>query len=275
MREHLILPVKQPAEWNAADYHRVANPHVRWGANVIDTIELAGNETVLDAGCGTGRVTVQLLERLPRGRVIAVDRSRNMLEQAESAMPGVFRSRVTFVQADLATITLAAIEEAVDLIFSTATFHWIHDHPRLFANLYALLKPDGWLVAQCGGGPNLAALLQRADDILASEPFTPWFTGWTGPWAYADDVTTVARLRQAGFVDVDTSLVEAPTTLGSATEYHDFLSTVVFGEHRLRLPDPTLQQEFIDRLTAAAASDPIPYHLDYWRLNLRGRRPSE
>ena len=77
---------------------------------------------MLDAGCGTGKVTRVLLERLPRGRVIAVDASPSMVEQARAALPGAVDVR----QADLTALDLG---EPVDAVLSTATFHWIPDHP--------------------------------------------------------------------------------------------------------------------------------------------------
>src|SRR5438067_13929126 len=94
------------ADWDATRYHRVAQPHAAWGANVLDRLELRGDEVVLDAGCGSGRVTAQLLERLPRGRVIAADLSPAMLAEARSVLQP-FGDQVAFVQADLLDVDRA------------------------------------------------------------------------------------------------------------------------------------------------------------------------
>lgn len=162
-------------------------------------LKLRGDELVLDAGCGTGRLTAELLERLPKGSVIVVDHSENMLRAASEYLGPRFGDRVTFVRADLQTLR---IEEKVDGILSTATFHWIKDHSQLYRHLYQALKPGGWLVAQCGGGPNLSRLLGRASVLMAQEPYVRFFSGWSSPWEYADDITTAEWLRAAGFVDV-------------------------------------------------------------------------
>ncbi len=63
-------------EWDAETYDAVSDPQFNWGMEVLDRLELRGDEAVLDAGCGSGRVTAELARRLPRGRLIAVDGSR-------------------------------------------------------------------------------------------------------------------------------------------------------------------------------------------------------
>ena len=264
------VPSPPSPEWNAPDYQRLSNPHVAWGRRVLDRLPLRGGETVVDAGCGTGRLTAEVLARLPHGRAIAVDQSRNMLAEAEAQLRPRFGDRVAFVRSDLLALTLP---EPVDAIFSTATFHWIDDHDALFARLFALLRPGGRLVAQCGGGPNLAALLARFADLTAEPPYREVFTGWEGPWLFADDTETAKRLADAGFDQIDTSLEAAPTTMADAPTYRDFLETVILRSHLERIPSESERDALLDRLSELAAADPAPFHLDYWRLNLSGRRP--
>src|SRR5687767_7283559 len=121
-------------EWNAETYHRVSDPQVEWGVSVLARLPLVGHELVLDIGCGTGRLTQKLLERIPRGSVIALDLSANMLQAARDYLRPVVGSRVQFVQADAAALPIAG---TADAIFSTATFHWVLDHPLLFKSLHA------------------------------------------------------------------------------------------------------------------------------------------
>jgi trans-aconitate methyltransferase len=258
-------------EWDARTYHRVSQPQVGWGERVLDRLVLSGDETVLDAGCGTGRLTAELLERLPRGQVIALDRSQNMLEAAQAHLLPRFAGRVSFLRSDLAELALHGV---ADVVFSTATLHWVRDHPRLFRALYRALKPGGYLLAQCGGGPNLAHVLEGASDIMAIAPFAQYFGGWSGAWLFADPETTAIRLREAGFIDIETGLEAAPVVLSSAEEYRSFLATAVFRLHLERLPED-LRNSFLDRLVNVGSQDDPPFGLDYWRLNLTGRRPPE
>ena len=139
-------------EWNSEVYHRVSNPQFEWGKKVLDRLKLKGDETVMDAGCGTGRLTAELLERLPQGHVLAVDVSQNMLQKAEEFLKPRFDGRVRFVHADLADLRF---EAECDGVFSTAAFHWVKDHDALFRGLARALKPGGWIEAQAGGRGNL------------------------------------------------------------------------------------------------------------------------
>jgi len=256
-------------DWDAQRYHRVSNPQVTWGLRVLDRLMLRGDETVMDAGCGTGRLTAELLERLPRGRVIAVDQSAGMAEGARSYLEPRFGRRVEVVQADI----LSAVVDPVDGVFSTATFHWIHDHAQLFRHLYGLVKPGGFLHAQCGGGPNVARLHRRAAALMQTEPFASYYSSWTEPWEFADAATTAARLRAAGWADIDTNLEPAPVVFDGPAEFAEFIETVVLRPYLAYLPSAALRTQFVDAITAQAAADQPPFELDYWRLNMHARRP--
>jgi trans-aconitate methyltransferase len=258
------------AEWDAASYHRLSAPQFSWGRQVIERLSLKGDETVMDAGCGTGRLTSLLLERLPRGRVLAVDLSQNMLEEARSHLTPRFGGRVEFARADLAGLPF---ERAFDGVFSTAAFHWVSDHPRLFRSLYRSLKPGGWLVAQCGGATNIARLMRRASVLMAAAPYAEYFSGWRDTKVFADERTTAERLRAAGFTAEETSLEPAPTVLSGADEFREFLTAVNMRAHLERLPEGPLRRRFIEELTEQAAADHPPYSLDYCRLNIRAHRP--
>lgn len=258
-----------PHEWNATSYDRVSGPQVIWGQKVLARLTIAGNERTIDAGCGTGRLTGELLERLPGGRLVAIDRSWNMLLTARANLRPQFGSRVSFAQVSLPDVPF---HEWADLVFSTATFHWVPDHRALFAGIFAALRPGGRLFAQCGGGPNLAAAHALAERVMRRQPFSRFFEQWDGVWNFAFPEDTSARLRAAGFADVNTSLEPAPTTLADEASYREFVTTVIYHAHLAQLPDDTLRQRWLDEVTALAAAEDPPFTLDYWRLNLAGRK---
>lgn len=257
-------------EWDARSYHRVSAPQTEWGRRVLARLEVRGDERAIDAGCGTGRLTAGLLEKLPRGQLVAIDRSWNMLLTARANLRPAFGPRVAFACVALPQLPF---HNWADLVFSTATFHWIRDHAALFAGIFASLRSGGRLFAQCGGGPNLARAHALAERIMRGPSFAPHFEGWPGVWEFASPEVTAERLRAAGFVDVKTSIEPAPTTLADEGSYREFVTTVIYNAHLSRLPEGPLRARFIDEITALAASDEPAFTLDYWRLNLEGRRP--
>jgi trans-aconitate 2-methyltransferase len=191
-----------PREWDAKTYDRVSDPQYQWGLEVLDRLELKGDERVVDAGCGSGRVTAKLLERLPNGSVLCVDASESMIEQARETLG----DRAEYLVADLAELET---DRPVDVVFSTATFHWVTDHDRLFSRLHAAIRPGGRLHAQCGGEGNVAKHAQAIVSVASRPEFAPHFQDMTVMWNFASPGETEERLRRAGFDQARRSFAEA------------------------------------------------------------------
>jgi trans-aconitate 2-methyltransferase len=240
-------------DWDAAAYDRLPVPMTRWGQAVVGWLELNGDERILDAGCGTGKVTAFLLERLPRGKVVALDGSKAMIEIARERLGN--DERVQFVVADLERpLRLTA---PVDAILSTATFHWIPDHDALFRNLAGVLKPGGLLAAQCGGAGNIASIGTALSDIGV---------GSTGRKNFATPEETTSRLTSAGFMEVDCWLQPEPTPLDPA-DLELYLETICLGDLVTDMA-PGARAAFVAEV-ARRLPNPV---IDYVRLNIRARR---
>ncbi len=259
-------------EWNSAVYHRLSGPQVSWGKKVLSRLRLRGDEVVLDAGCGTGRLTADLLDALPHGRVVGVDLSQNMLSWAREHLESHCGSRPSLVACDLLDLPF---ENAFEVIVSTAAFHWVLDHDRLFANLRRALVSGGLLEAQCGGGPNLGTLRERANALAATPKFAPFFAGFREPWLFQNAESAALSLRSAGFREVETSMEAAPTVLDGARQYNEFVRNIILRRHLESIPSEELRAEFMAELTEQASADDPAFSLDYWRLNLRGRASGE
>ena len=254
------MSASRARDWDAASYDRVSDPQLGWAREQLERLELRGDEVVLDAGCGSGRVTALLIDLVPRGRVYAVDVAPSMVEHAVTALG----DRVTALCQDLVELSLP---EPVDAVFSNATFHWIHDHDALFAALHQAMKPGGQLVAQCGGRGNIDAFRTLADEVAGEEPFAPHFADWKRPWNYATDIETAERLRRAGFSEVETWLEPKSVT---PADPRAFIETVCLVRHLDPLPDE-LRGPFVDRVLERSGE---PFVLDYVRLNMTARRGS-
>lgn len=251
----------QPHEWDGARYDRVSQPQADWGKTVVARLDLTGDETVLDAGCGSGRVTEELLALVPRGHVIALDASESMIGQARARLASA-GERVSFVRADLLDLapSLLGGHAPVDAVLSTATFHWVTDHDHLFANLYGILRPGGQLAAQCGGEGNIDNLVQTVRSLGVER---------AGDWLYASAADTAARLGAAGFVDVTTWCHPELVRFDQRDELVDFLQTVCLRQHLGTLPEQE-RHPFAQRV-AGAMAEPV---LNYVRLNMTARRPA-
>jgi trans-aconitate 2-methyltransferase len=213
-------------EWDAPAYDTLNAPMNERGNDAVARLELRGDETVLDAGCGTGQVTATLLERLPRGRVIALDGSSAMLDAARERFAG--DPRVAFVHADLGEPLAGRLGwEPVDAVVSTSTFHWVRDHDTLFRHLAAVLSPGGQLVVDCGGAGNIAAVLEALRALGHARH----------PWTYAGVEETEARLRAAGFDRMDVRLVPRVTRFDSDASLEAFLTSVVLRTYVMELGD--------------------------------------
>ena len=259
-------------DWDAKRYHRVSEPQFDWGQRIIARLQPSAGERILDVGCGTGRLTREILKAAGDGsttRVIGLDRSGSMLAVAR-ADAAVSESPIGYVQGDGVALPFA---NAFDAIFSAATFHWIHDHPAVFRSVSTALVPGGRFVAQCGGKGNLQHMLEHAAVLMTSAPYREHFVGWRDPWNFADAETTAGRLDAAGLTGIDTWLEDAPVDLETADKYAEFVSCVCIRHHLDRLP-PDLRGPFTADLTARAAADPQPFTLDYWRLNVDARKPA-
>lgn len=261
----------QPAsrEWNSSAYHRLSGPQVSWGKKVLARLRLRGDETLLDAGCGSGRLTAELLDALPHGRVVGIDLSENMLNFAREHL-APFKQRLRWVVCDLLHLPF---ERAFAGIVSTAAFHWVLDHHQLFVNLRRALIPGGWLEAQCGGGPNVMRVRARANALAELPEYARFFVEFREPWLFENAEEAAEKLERAGFVEVETCVEAAPTVLDSASEYHEFVRNIILRRHLERIPSPELRHAFMAQLTAMASADDPPFFLDYWRLNLRARAP--
>ena len=255
---------------DAERYHEISTPQQEWGRRVLDRLPLAGTEHVLDIGCGTGRLTEEIAARLPRGRVVGLDRSAAMLETAaawlrENSPP------TSLVLADGAALPF---RRAFDAIFSGATFHWIHDHAALFRSIITALRPGGRLVAQCGGGPNLALLYARADRLMREARFARYFEEWTEPDLFRRRRNHPAPSRRARASS--TSRCRSRRRQRPSTDRINSMSSSrrCACATSSRCCPAAERQSFLRDLTVAAAGDSPAFTLDYWRLNISGRRPA-
>jgi trans-aconitate 2-methyltransferase len=242
-------------EWNARSYDSLPLPHLRWGEGVLAHLRLTGDETVADIGCGTGRDAQRLLDRLPRGRVLAVDGSEQMLAQLRTRLAGRL-DRVDVLRADLRE-PLAL--PPVDAVMSVAALHWLPDHAVVFRSVAGALRPGGQFVAEAGGAGNVASVQAILDDLGVRDG--------VGAPGFAGAEETRDRLAAAGFGQIEVGLVPDPVRLRPGAQLEEYLATVMLGAVLRELPEAD-RQPFVHTV-AQRLDEPV---IDYVRLQLSAIR---
>jgi trans-aconitate 2-methyltransferase len=245
-----------PHDWNAEDYDRTNAGVIALGHEVLERLTLEGNETVLDAGAGTGAVSQALAERLPGGHVIALDAAPQMVEHARERFANT--PNVEVVQGDLYALDLGG--RKVDAVFSTATFHWVKDHALLWNNLRGVLNDGGKLVAQCGGEGNIESVRRAYSEVAAREPFAEYVEGWH-PTHFANPEDTQRLMLEAGFTNVVAWPAPRPVYPEDVGKH---LREVILGAHKERLP-AELFDTFAEQVEAIVGDETM---VDYVRLNI-------
>lgn len=256
-------------DWDAGEYDAVARVQERWGRELIARIEWSGEESVLDAGCGSGQLLPYLAEKIPHGRLTCLDRDGGMIEAARQRI----RALKLAIPADAVLGDIAALEmtplrpASFDVVFSNAALHWVPDKLRAFAGFSRLLKPGGRVVAQYGGEKNIqrirAALYRVLRDLGAAAA--------QERWSFQSVEQTKEQLKTCGFRDVRVWENEAPATFPDRAAFARFCTAVILRSYQSQLPPPqweALQARFPDVARELLGG----WRVDYVRQNLEARR---
>jgi trans-aconitate 2-methyltransferase len=236
---------------------------------VIDDLGLRGGEIVLDAGCGSGSVTSDLLARLPRGRVYAVDSSPDMIEKLSATIAERGATNVIPICASLTDFTLP---EQVDVVFSNAVFHWIQDDDGLFGSLYRATRPGGRLRAQCGGAGNIARLMAAAHEIERRRPYVEHIPEPVDARKYRTPDDVKEAMERNGWRGVKASLFGSPVTFDAHQEAALYLRTIILQQQAAMLPEELSEGFLREVIAEVEARHGAPFVADYVRLDIWAQR---
>ena len=182
-------------DFDGQKYAHASAHQTEWGAKLIRELELQGNESVLDLGCGDGTLTAQIAEQLPRGHVVGIDASRGMID---AALPKS-RENLRFVLMDINALEFFA---EFDVVFSNATLHWVKDHWRLYQNLCKSLRDNGRVRFNFAADGNCSSFFKVIREAISNREFSAYFADFVWPW-YMPAVNEYAALvKSSGLTDV-------------------------------------------------------------------------
>ena len=181
--------------WNAADYAKNSANQYAWAKELIVKLEPNGNETLLDIGCGDGKITAEIAKCLPNGRAVGIDSSAQMINLAQTTFPKQEYPNLSFQMIDARKVPF---QNEFDLIFSNAALHWIVDQKAVLDGVQRSLKPKGRFVVQMAGKGNAQDIISILNDLLTENHWRQFFVGFTFPYGFFGSEEYMAFLVEAG-----------------------------------------------------------------------------
>ena len=254
--------------WDARTYNKVSsNVQLEWGRKLLEKRRWIGNETVMDAGAGSGNLTKILAEKVPNGKVFAVDADPNMIHQAKSNL-----SDYKNVQVIHSSMDKVYLPTEVDVIFSNAALHWILDQEALFSHFWQLLKPNGELLMEGGGGKNLEMTIPVIFKIMRSDQFKEYFVNWKQSWYFPRREETERLLQNVRFKDIQVNLSKKSTPFSDRESFAIFVKTVIMKPFLGYIPDSKKKDEFLDAFLDELERSGQSWSLDFMLLSIFARR---
>jgi trans-aconitate methyltransferase len=258
-------------DWDATTYDRISDAQESWEHKTIEYRKWKGNEIVLDAGCGSGRLTKILSIKVPQGKVIAVDYDLSMIRLAKENLAKI--SNIEFIKKDISQLEL---EEKVNVVFSNAVLHWILNHKKVFERLWQILNSGGQLLIQCGGHRNLTKTLSIINKVRKSKEFNNYFCNnkgediWNQTWYFAKKEDTEKILQEIGFRNIQVFLEDKEAKFSNKEEYFLFIKTIVLLPYLKYLPNETLKDKFAKSVIQEIEDNAkeLQWKLDFVRLNI-------
>jgi trans-aconitate 2-methyltransferase len=170
-----------PAKWNAAAYAAHSVVQQTWARELIARLKLQGDEHVLDVGCGDGKVTAEMAHAVPRGSVVGIDASAEMIGFAKETFLTKKYPNLEFRVMDARKIKF---DRKFDLIFSNAALHWVDDHQAILHGMASALKAGGRLIVSCGGKGNAQDVFVALRPEIRSKRWGKYFRRMPKPYFF-------------------------------------------------------------------------------------------
>ncbi len=182
-------------KWDPADYDKSSSAQFKWAMDLLSKLELSGDESVLDIGCGDGKITAEIAARVPRGHVLGIDLSKEMVEFARNKYPKHDYRNLAFQQKDASQLDF---QDEFDVVVSFACLHWVKDHIPVLEGIRLSLRTPGRILLQFGGKRNAGEILDITEDLIRTDEWSVYFQGFNFPYHFYGAEEYRGWLKQAG-----------------------------------------------------------------------------
>ena len=254
--------------WDAHSYDKVSsNVQLQWGLKLLDKRTWIGNEIVMDAGAGSGNLTKILADKVPQGKVYAVDSDPNMVQHAKSNLSGCSNVQVIHSSMDKVNLPTEA-----DLIFSNSALHWILDQEGLFSHFWQLLKPNGELLIEYGADGNVERPLSVIFKITQFDQFREYFVNWKQSWYFPKQDEIERLLQKAKFRNIQVNLSKRTTIFPDRDSFAIFIRTVIMKPFLGYLTDAKKREQFLDVFLNEFEHSGWAWSVDFMRVGIYAKK---
>ncbi len=257
-------------EWNASQYYQRSALQKWIAGKSLSGLELGGSERVLDVGCGDGKITAEIAERLPGGSVVGVDPSTRMIDFAREH----FLADHPNLGFEVGDATRLVYRDGFDLVVSFNALHWVPDQTAALGCIREAMRPGGRALLQFVSRGARKSLEDVIEDTREDPRWSRHFAGYRRPYLHLPPEEYRHLAERCGLqVDRLDVALEA-WDFGSRAAFADF-GQVTFVEWTRKIPAPE-QADFIadvldryQRLGDGSASDAAVFHFYQMRIALR------
>jgi len=228
-------------KWDPSGYSRHSDSQLEWAKELINKLQLQGNERILDIGCGDGKVTKLISEYVPEGEVIGIDNSEEMIEYASKKYSKPEYGNLNFIKMDATQI---AFEEYFDIVFSNAALHWVVDHIPVLKGIHRSLKQNGKVLVQMGGKGNANSVVEVLNEISRHNKWKQYFKDFTFPYGFHDPQQYLKWLVETGFKVERIELIPKDRVHNDIDEFKGWIRTQWL-PYVARIPEHK-REEYID-----------------------------
>lgn len=180
--------------WNSKEYLKYSSIQYKWAQELIGKLYLAGDESILDIGCGDGKVTALIHSHLNNGHITGIDSSPDMINLAKKTFPPLKYPNLSFVLLDA---TKLDFRNQFDIIFSTATLHWVKDHLSVLRGVKRSLRKSGRILFQMGGKGNAQDIIAIVNKLITTDKYRSYFKDFSFPYNFYSPVDYKQWLNKA------------------------------------------------------------------------------